>query len=175
MNIFVLDRNPVKAAQMMCDAHVVKMIVESCQLLSTHDRLTNQFDDQAGLYKPTHQNHPCRLCLHDAVNRAWLIMHLAVLLNEYTYRFGKIHKSSELYHRYYYPLVFTPPIQDTFARASLAHSYTFPKCMPEEFKVGDDSIECVVRSYRKYYKHKQQTMKRFRYTKREMPEWLKEE
>ena len=37
MNIFVLDKNPYISAQMMCDAHVVKMIVESCQLLSTHD------------------------------------------------------------------------------------------------------------------------------------------
>ena len=34
MNIFVLDRDPYKAAEMMCDKHVVKMIVESCQMLS---------------------------------------------------------------------------------------------------------------------------------------------
>lgn len=173
MNIFVLDRDPTKAAQMMCDAHVVKMIVESCQLLSTHDRLTGRFDDPSGLYRPTHQNHPCRVCLTDGRNRAWLIMHLAALLNEYTYRFGKTHKSIELYHRYYYPTVFTPAIQDVFARPSSAYSYTFPKCMPDEFKYGDDYIECVVRSYRNYYKHKQKTMHRFRYTKREMPEWLR--
>lgn len=173
MNIFVLDRDPIKAAQMLCDAHVCKMIVESCQLLSTHDRLTDRFDNPSGLYKTTHQNHPCRVCLHTEVNRAWLIMHLSVLLNEYMYRFDKIHKSTKLYHMYYYPIVFTPAIQDTFARPSTAHAYTFPKCMPDEFKVGGDYIEDVVRSYRNYYKYKQQTMKRFRYTRRDKPDWLK--
>ena len=35
MNIFVLDDQPEIAAQMMCDKHVVKMILESCQLMST--------------------------------------------------------------------------------------------------------------------------------------------
>mgnify|MGYP006111384259 CR=1 FL=1 len=34
MNIFCLDKDPVKAAEMMCDKHVVKMIIESCQILS---------------------------------------------------------------------------------------------------------------------------------------------
>lgn len=49
---------------------------------------------------------------------------------------------------------------------------TFPKCMPDEFKVGGDDIDSVVQSYRNYYKYKQQTLKRFRYTKRDVPEWL---
>ena len=39
MNIFILDRNPVKAAQMLCDRHIPKMIVESAQMLSTAHRL----------------------------------------------------------------------------------------------------------------------------------------
>ena len=39
MNIFYLDRDPVIAAQMMCDKHVVKMILESAQMLSTAHRV----------------------------------------------------------------------------------------------------------------------------------------
>ena len=39
MNIFVLDRDPIQAAKYMCDKHVVKMILESCQLLSTAHRV----------------------------------------------------------------------------------------------------------------------------------------
>ena len=118
MNIFVLDRDPIKAAQMMCDAHVVKMIVESCQLLSTNDRMHGKFTDPSGLYKSTHISHPCRMCLVSEYNRAWLICHLSALLAEYTYRFGKVHKSAELHHRYYCSEVFKPKIQDIFARAS---------------------------------------------------------
>lgn len=101
MNIFVLDRSPVKAAQMLCDAHVVKMIVESAQLLSTHDRLTGRFDDPSGLYKPTHVNHPCRKCLDNKFNRAWLICYLDALLSEYYHRYRKTHKTASVYHRYY--------------------------------------------------------------------------
>jgi hypothetical protein len=172
MNIFVLDRNPYEAAQMLCDAHVIKMIVESCQLLSTNDRLHGRFADPSGLYKSTHVNHPCRRCLESEYNRAWLLCHLATLLSEYTYRFGKVHKSAELYHRYYYIEVFTPKIQDIFARASSWSKFTLPKCMPDEFKTDYDNIDSVVLSYRRYYKHKQQTMKRFRYTKRIPPKWL---
>ena len=39
MNIFILDNDPVIAAQMQCDKHVVKMIVESAQMLSTVHRM----------------------------------------------------------------------------------------------------------------------------------------
>ena len=39
MNIFVLDEDPTIAAQMQCDKHVVKMIVESAQMLSTAHRM----------------------------------------------------------------------------------------------------------------------------------------
>ena len=39
MNIFILDKDPMKAAMMLCDRHVPKMIVESAQMLSTVHRL----------------------------------------------------------------------------------------------------------------------------------------
>ena len=39
MNIFYVDRDPVKAAQMMCDKHIVKMILESAQMLCTAKRV----------------------------------------------------------------------------------------------------------------------------------------
>ena len=39
MNVFVLDDDPVVAAQLQCDKHVVKMIVESAQMLSTIHRM----------------------------------------------------------------------------------------------------------------------------------------
>jgi len=39
MNIFYLDKDPIKAAEMSCDKHVCKMIIESAQMLSTAHRI----------------------------------------------------------------------------------------------------------------------------------------
>ena len=60
MNIFYVDKDPMIAAQMMCDKHVVKMILESAQLLSTAHRVLDGDDyaDSVGLYKIAHKNHP---------------------------------------------------------------------------------------------------------------------
>ena len=55
MNIFYIDTCPVKAAQMQCDKHVVKMVLESAQMLCTAHHSFWQHDVP---YKPTHRNHP---------------------------------------------------------------------------------------------------------------------
>jgi hypothetical protein len=39
MNIFYLDKDPIKAAEYSCDKHVVKMILESAQMLCTAHRV----------------------------------------------------------------------------------------------------------------------------------------
>ena len=39
MNIFALSSDPIASAQMMVDRHVVKMILETAQLLSTAHRI----------------------------------------------------------------------------------------------------------------------------------------
>ena len=60
MNIFYLHRDPVAAAQMQCDKHVVKMILESAQMLSTAHRVLDgdTYADLRGMYKLAHKNHP---------------------------------------------------------------------------------------------------------------------
>lgn len=173
MNIFVLDKDPAKAARMLCDAHVVKMIVESAQLLSTHDRLSGRFGDVSGLYKITHVNHPCRKCLSNSINRAWLICHLDALLSEYYHRYRKTHKTSSMFHQYYYCSFAIDSMFHTFARGECSEMLTLPKCMPDSFKLGGEDIDSVVKSYREYYKSKRTTMKRgFTYKNREEPDWL---
>ena len=62
MNIFAVDVSPEKAAQALCDAHVVKMILESAQLLSTQDRIRGL--DRG--YRLTHAEHPCRRSLSNS-------------------------------------------------------------------------------------------------------------
>ena len=169
MNIFVVDACPIIAAQNLCDAHVCKMIVEACQLLSTQDYLDGW---TAGRYKATHVNHPCRKCLENRYNYSWLSMHLASLLNEYTYRFERVHKCQAL----------NDSIWERVAVPENVRSYTdllpftaLPKCMPYKFRTEGTDIHSVVESYRNYYRYKSHVLNRFKYTKRQEPEWLKEE
>ena len=185
MNIFVVDADPIKAAQSLCDVHVVKMIVESCQLLSTQDRLAGHTE---GRYKMTHVNHPCRKCLENCFNRAWLSLHLEGLLKEYTYRYGKEHKCQPLYDALWkVKSVLVPPLCiliegpsiDHLVRCKVAYWTNFPQCMPDEYKVAPAIATCisgrirdVVIAYRNYYRYKAKALKRFTYTKREPPEWL---
>lgn len=162
MNIFVLDPSPRIAAQSLCDVHVVKMILESAQLLSTQDRLAGVLHG----YAITHENHPCRICLSNPANYLWLSAHLGALLQEYTRRYRRIHKTEQLY-RMYWKKDFRCMSGRTFRQ-----KLTLPKCMPDEYRIGNDGIEDVVASYRNYYWFKQHTLRRFCYTNRSRPAWL---
>lgn len=99
MNIFILDENPVLAAQYHCDKHIVKMATEYAQILSTaHWKMKSQITlDPAfssALYKPTHVNHPCVewAAAHNQ-NYLWLWDLYDAVGNEYWKRYGKQHKA----------------------------------------------------------------------------------
>jgi len=96
MNIFAIDSDPFKAVEYMVDKHVVKMVVETAQILSTaHHVLDNPINSP--LYKKTHVNHPSTVWARQSdSNYSWLYNHFIALLFEYTYRYGKIHKTSRL-------------------------------------------------------------------------------
>lgn len=112
MNIFFLDPDPILAARQMCDKHVVKMIVESAQLLSTAHRVLDgtmylertangrsikrwRLDNNylnSELYKASHVNHPSAIwCRESVANYNWLYDHFIALCDEYTQRYGKTH------------------------------------------------------------------------------------
>ncbi len=134
MNIFVLDKNPVVAASMMCDKHVVKMIVETAQMLCTVAR--NNGHEVP--YRSTHKNHPCTLWAGESRdNWIWLITHGLALCGEYTKRYGKVHKSVT--------------VIDHCARLNMSFDKTeqtpFRLAMPPQYKQT-----CPVKSYRSYYK-----------------------
>ena len=135
MNIFVTDFDPFVAAKNLCDAHVIKMIVESCQLLSTHDKL-NGFGENR--YKITHQNHPCRKCLDNEYNYIWLQYHLFGLLKEYTHRYGRIHKCQEMYEKYWKRIddenLINHKLDFVENYTELIDLTSFPQCMPIEFQ-----------------------------------------
>lgn len=140
MNIFYLDKNPRKAAEYHCDKHVVKMILESAQLLSTAHHVLSNEDYCEGLYKKTHTNHPCAIWVRESkANYEWLYQLYLGLLEEYTLRYGKTHKSGSLADQ----LELCPDDID----CSLPFTDP-PLCMPEHVQIAGDPVG----SYRLYYK-----------------------
>lgn len=89
MNIFVTSLCPVESAAALDDKRVIKMILESAQMLSMWLRAQGL----PAPYKDTHRTHPCTqwVLAHNA-NAAWLYRHFIALCHEYTTRYGKIHK-----------------------------------------------------------------------------------
>jgi len=149
MNIFFLDCSPKLSAQYQCDKHVVKMALESAQLLCCAHK------QELVPYKHTHKNHPCALwCRASLSNYQWLYKHALALCEEYEYRFGKEHACKQV-------ILSLPEFKHPcpqFTKPALA--------MPDGYK-----RKSVVASYRNYYKHKADTID-FRYTKREVPSFI---
>lgn len=93
MNIFVTTDCPVLAAKYLDDKRVVKMVLESAQMLCT--AITEHGGDAP--YKPTHKNHPCNVWARKTrANYNWLLEHFIALSDEYTNRYNKVHKSFNL-------------------------------------------------------------------------------
>jgi len=135
MNIFYLDRDPQKCAEMHCDKHVVKMIVETAQLLSTAAREYGCTAEP--LYKTTHKNHPSAIWVRQSKRHYDYALHLLYyLLLEYTKRYKKSHKTVELMSN----LI---TVRDILPDNGW---YDPPQCMPDDCIGGDP-----VAAYRKYY------------------------
>lgn len=151
MNIFVLDKDPVAAAQMHCDKHCVKMILETAQILSTAIRLTDGGDFG---YKATHKNHPCSVWARQTKgNFNWLKSLGLALCSEYTYRYGKTHKSAS---------IIATAMPGSIPDGDMT---PFVQAMPDDCK-----REHTIEAYRSYYKSYKQRM--LVYTRRRPPKWL---
>ena len=136
MNIFYLHEDPQKAAEYQYDKHVVKMILESAQMLCTAHHHYDNGDNVP--YKKAHYNHPSTVWARaNKPQYFWLYNHMIALGEEYTKRYGKTHltiakcKEALLLHPHGMPDgFFTQP----------------PQCMPDEYKT-----ECSVDAYWNYY------------------------
>ena len=148
MNIFVLDRTPWKAAQMMCDKHIPKMIVESAQMMASalirHGATPDMMPTtKSGTpYKGGYHHHPCTVWAGETRNNfLWLACHAEQLLSEYLYRFNRYKKHAcedAIYHMKY-----------MFEMIPRGRTTPFAQAMPDEFK-----HENAVTAYRQYYHSK---------------------
>lgn len=93
MNIFFTDPCPIQCAKNLDTKRMIKMTLESAQLLST---ALNSYGVSVG-YRPTHKNHPISIWVRQSrENYLWLLEHFKALLQEFTERRGKIHACSAL-------------------------------------------------------------------------------
>lgn len=175
MNIFVLDRDPERAARYLQDIHVGKMLVEACQLLcQCHQTkpswlrgmppiIAMLFDQTP--YAATHIKHPCALWVRERRSHYdWLVRHALALADEYAFRFGKRH-GTEPVARW---LALTPATQldDVSDEAELTY---FAQAMPDHHRHKDP-----VKAYRSYYANDKRTLKGqpASWTKRRRPSWF---
>lgn len=95
MNIFFTDEDPYKCAQLLDNKRVNKMLLESCQMLST--AVNVHHGSQIAPYKNMSPNHPSNLwCRKTRQNWTWLWYHAKALSDEYTFRGGKIHACAQI-------------------------------------------------------------------------------
>ena len=136
MNIFYLDEDPEVAAILQYNKHVVKMILESAQMLCTaHHELLYDPDVP---YKPAHVNHPSTIwCRQNTRHYFWLYEHMLALGHEYTNRYGKEHLSIIKCKE---PLRLAPINMPTYKFEQP------PQCMPDEYK-----DPCSIQAYWNYY------------------------
>ena len=177
MNIFYLHPDPKICAELHNDKHVVKMILEYAQLLSTAHRFLDGIQSvgvsktnrkqtryvisderEHTLYLSTHTNHPSAIWVRQSYeNYEWLYKLFIAVLNEYTYRYGRIHASARLIDALY-----TPP---THIPKGVGFTEPTP-AMPDEYKVSGNSV----RSYINYYLGAKQHLASWK--KRQIPEWF---
>lgn len=175
MNIFFLDKNPVSCAKYHCDQHVIKMIIEYAQILSTAHRVldgnkyitlskngrkVNRWNLSSDLdyYLATHINHPSNKWVRlSKENYLWLYNLWVELCKEYTNRYNKVHAT---YSKLYKSLSLVPKNIPNINYIELSEEY---QAMSEKYRNSDPII-----AYRNFYINEKPFVK----WKHEKPFWF---
>ena len=148
MNIFVTDPSPYKSAQCLPDKHVVKMPLETCQMISIvcsdkwghgYGKIHRINGEPYRTDRGAFRNHPCTIWANETlINTWWLVTHGIALCQEYTHRYGKVHSCEKtIFEAASLLPTKKPTTPEIFARA-----------MPEEWKY-DNTIDTFT-AYKRY-------------------------
>lgn len=175
MNIFATDQCPRRSAQVLPDKHVVKMPLESCQMLSIifskwyYDwgTIPKSDGEPYATKKGAFRNHPSTKWAAESIyNTAWLIQHGCALASEYNERYGKIHtcttalfEAKKLFHRKAEKAITCYSMATNFSRA-----------MPDEFKY-DKSIDTFT-AYKRYIASKPWVKDNYLRIPERKPDWV---
>ena len=154
MNIFVTHPSPIQSARNLPDKHIVKMPLETCQMLAIiysdwYFGVGKLYKADGTPYRTAHgafRNHPCtQWAAKNPYNLAWLIRHGYALCAEYTARYDKVHtcldvisQSERIYNK-----CFKEPL--SYASQQVR---SFTRAMPEYLKY-DQTINSIV-AYQRY-------------------------
>ena len=168
MNIFVTDPSPYKSAKCLPDKHVVKMPLETCQMLSIvcshkwghgYGELHRINGEPYKTAKGAFSSHPCTIWANESLtNTWWLLKHGLALCAEYTHRYGKVH-SCEYTLKYADNLFPDCPPPTSFTRA-----------MPDEYK-HDTSIDTFT-AYKNYIGSKPWAASNYLRDESRKPDWI---
>lgn len=175
MNIFYVDSNPIVAAKSLGDKHVVKMVLETAQILSTAHRVLDGSEyfvqgkkrrvrkyllldsREYLLYASTHVNHPSAVWVRQsAANYQWLYFHFIGLLDEYIFRYNKIHKCARL----------IPDLRILPTNIKRTPFTDPPRAMPDEYIVSGSAVA----SYRNYYSGAKKHLHSWKNA--QIPDWI---
>lgn len=197
MNLFFLSEDPVLCAQQHCNKHVVKMVTETGQILSTviRQKLGNiPTIDNITLYSSTHSHHPSVLwCGASLSNFRYTLQLFKALSDEYTHRYKKVHATYtklyahiidnlETYERRF--LEITPKLY--LGTSIQAEHYFFapPQCVDKASLISKGrgtffvdkqrmlryAALVTILAYRNYYRTKKAYFAKW--TDREVPAWF---
>ena len=170
MNIFVTDPDPVKSAQVLPDKHIVKMPLESCQMLAIvcsekwghgygeiHKTNGEPYKTDKGAFR----GHPCTIWANQCLENAWwLLTHGLALCAEYSHRYGKTHSCLR-------PLL---EAKDIMPSADFTNHTPFAFAGPDEFKY-DTSIDTLT-AYKRYISSKPWAASNYLRDPSKKPNWL---
>jgi hypothetical protein len=168
MNLFILSLDPKQIAKWMMDKHIVKIITEAAQMLSTAKRCIDEEylteRDNQMLYKMAHKNHPVSKWVRESYANFIFALDLCDAMHD-EWRFRYSHSKQE-YHKAYLVVMYIrnniPPID----RFSCTHRTPFALAMPLEYKT-----DCPVKSYQNYY-NSPEKQRIATWKKRNVPGWF---
>jgi hypothetical protein len=158
MNIFILDEDPKIAASYLIDKHIVKMTLETAQILCTVSNLKGF----PAPYKSTHISHPTvKWTSLSSANWNWLCIHGLSISEEYTKRYNKIHKCQSIIEDLHRSTL-------TIWKDDLHYSQHsgFVQCMPEKYKQNN-----AIEAYRSYYRGEKKSFAKWK-SPSIMPDWF---
>lgn len=156
MNIFVVQNDPVEAARDLCDQHIVKMPLETAQLLCN----VRHLQGLDAPYAPFNPKHPAaQWTAESRENYRWLLRHGSALCEEFTRRYQRRHRAENV-------------IDFCADRAEDLHfdrqnATEFVQCMPEIYRIPHQAVE----AYRAYYRGEKSRFARWKYSP--IPDWFK--
>ncbi len=155
MNIFVTDPCPIQSARNLPDKHIVKMPLETCQMLAIiysdwYYGVGKLYKKDGTPYRTAHgafRKHPCTIwAAANQYNLAWLIRHGYALCHEYQARYNKVHTCFDVISQA--EMIYHTSFPDEFLSLASRKVTDFTRAMPEDIKY--DTTINTIEAYKRY-------------------------